>query len=417
MKSRRFINSSLVVALSFVAVSVARADVAIPGDASDGIFAPSESVVIDLSQAATGDWNSPSPATGKGVYDPEKWAIVFKYSSVNIPAGVVVKFKNHGSRAPVVWLVAGEVTILGDINLDGEGGNEAFADGQRAAEPGPGGFRGGFDRTQGFGPGGGRPDDQGVPAAGGSYATLSGLAGGPSGLQTRTYGNSSILPLIGGSGGGSAGGGSVERNGFGGGGGGAILIAANTTVTLNGNIYAGPGEGTWAGGTGSGGAVRIIAGKMLGSGKVSAVGRAAGSTAGDGRIRLETLDYSASWTLFPRTVAVQPANPPALWPAENAPHARVLSVAGANVPADPRSGLSAAGTDLQLQTSGEVELLVETRRLPLDSTVTVIVNTLKGFAVRKGAEFQNGDANLAIWVAKVAVPDGFAAVQVHATAP
>lgn len=71
MKPSCLIHSFLIAALSLVAVPVARADVAIPGDGSDGILAPTESVVIDLSQAATGDWNSPSPATGKGVYDPE----------------------------------------------------------------------------------------------------------------------------------------------------------------------------------------------------------------------------------------------------------------------------------------------------------------------------------------------------------
>ena len=60
---------------------------------------------IDLSQAVTGTWDQ--PGNGKGVYDPEKWAVVFKYNSVNFvqPGRSVVAFKPHPSGAPVVWIV------------------------------------------------------------------------------------------------------------------------------------------------------------------------------------------------------------------------------------------------------------------------------------------------------------------------
>ncbi len=77
-------------------------------DGSDGVFNPQTSVVIDLRDAATATWDTPSPVAGHGVYDASQWAVVFKYTTVDIPAGVVVGFTNHASGAPVVWLASGE---------------------------------------------------------------------------------------------------------------------------------------------------------------------------------------------------------------------------------------------------------------------------------------------------------------------
>jgi hypothetical protein len=73
--------------------------------------------VIDLGQAA-GAWDAPS--AGKGIYDKDQWAVVFKYSQVAIPPGWQIGFCNHPSRAPVVRLVQGDVTIGGTLDLRGE---------------------------------------------------------------------------------------------------------------------------------------------------------------------------------------------------------------------------------------------------------------------------------------------------------
>ena len=109
----------ILAAFAFVAsVSSAFAQLIIPSDGSDGAFNPVANVEIDLSQAVTGTWSNPSPSSGNGIYDAEKWAIVFKYSSVNIPSGVTVTFKNHPSHAPVVWLVQGSVNIAGTVSVD-----------------------------------------------------------------------------------------------------------------------------------------------------------------------------------------------------------------------------------------------------------------------------------------------------------
>ena len=103
----------------------------IPGaDGSDGVLKITTAdcvngvYTIDLGRAATKQWDAKPTTAGCGVYDPEKWAVVFKYSSVQIDAGCTLKFVNHPSNPPVYWLVSGDVTINGEINLDGDRGQD-----------------------------------------------------------------------------------------------------------------------------------------------------------------------------------------------------------------------------------------------------------------------------------------------------
>lgn len=105
-------------------------------DGLSGNFNPASSVQVDLSLATTGDLST--PGTVNGVYDPVRWAVIFKYASVNIPAGVTVTFESLPSRAPVVWLVQENATVNGSVNLDSSPGN---ATAQRSPR-GPGGFAG-----------------------------------------------------------------------------------------------------------------------------------------------------------------------------------------------------------------------------------------------------------------------------------
>lgn len=52
----------------------------VPGaDGSDGAFNPTTNVTINLALADAGAWNGPNPNPGEGVYDPDKWAVVFRY--------------------------------------------------------------------------------------------------------------------------------------------------------------------------------------------------------------------------------------------------------------------------------------------------------------------------------------------------
>src|SRR5690606_28163113 len=103
-----------------------------------------------------------------------QWAVVFRYSTVTIPAGVTVTFKNHPSYAPVIWLVDDDISILGTLSIDGAIGHGKSPAPVSLAEPGPGGFRGGrglrigSEGSAGFGPGGGGHNDGG---GGASYRT------------------------------------------------------------------------------------------------------------------------------------------------------------------------------------------------------------------------------------------------------
>ena len=116
-------------------------DINVPSDGSDGVFAPPTNIVIDLSQAVTGVWDqNNSDNAGRGVYDPEKWAVVFKFASVTIPTNVTVRFANHPSRAPVVWLVQGNVVINGVVSVNGQAADENSSLANVNIEGGPGGF-------------------------------------------------------------------------------------------------------------------------------------------------------------------------------------------------------------------------------------------------------------------------------------
>lgn len=70
---------------AFLCGQAAMASITVPSDGTDGALVISANTVIDLSQAITGNWDTNNAAnSGKGVYDPAKWAVVFKYTSVTI---------------------------------------------------------------------------------------------------------------------------------------------------------------------------------------------------------------------------------------------------------------------------------------------------------------------------------------------
>jgi hypothetical protein len=241
-------------------------------DGTDGALVVGTSTNIDLSKAGVGPATGGSANPGFGTYDSNQWAVVFKYTSVVISNGATVTFSNHPTHAPVIWLVSGNVTNNGTINLDGSFGNNS---GLALPEPGPGGFRGGdgfsfIGTSPGFGPGGGNPGGDPPPAA--TYA--------------GTYGSQQIIPLIGGSGG-------AGVAATGGAGGGAMLIAATGTINLSAgsSIHATGGAGVGGqfgtqSANGSGGGIRLVASQILGTGTILANG------GGSGRIELECTNVS-----------------------------------------------------------------------------------------------------------------------------
>lgn len=406
------------------------AAITIPGaNGTDGALNITANTEIDLSQAVDAAWDSNNTANeGKGVYDATKWAVVFKYTSVFVAAGVTVTFKNHPKRAPVVWLVgggggSGNVTINGNVRLDGQNGNTSSS--PRLTEPGPGGYRGGTSNFTGsvtagpgFGPGGG-----GTPGHA-SYGTMGG--GG-----VAVYGNPSLVPLVGGSGGG----GHPSDNRAGGAGGGALLIAASGAVTIHGSLTANGGNaatftvGSLSSpantGAGSGGGVRIVAETLSGAGSLTATGgtvSTSGSSA-NGRIRLERVVNSNTISVVPAPSVVDLAMDATalIWPPAGAPEAKIISLGGTNAPADPKAGFGTVGADVALPTASTTVAVIETTSVESNSQVKVRITP------RDSGNFTEVNATLSStisteplvlrWTATLPTALGYSAVQVKVIRP
>lgn len=224
---------------------------------------------------------------------------IFNCTTVTVSNGVTLTFNRNALNTPVYLLATSNVLITGTINVSGSGtgsGNGTPGVG------GPGGFDGGYGGFgvganttggDGQGPGGGRNISQWWGAAHVSASSL----------NTNSYGNALISPLIGGSGG--AGGNGNPGTG-GGGGGGAILIAANTSITVNGSVTA---SGATGYGGGSGGAIRLVAPLVNGGGTLTVSGGGAytGYGGSGGRIRVDCEDRYAFRSLTMNGVATRGA--------------------------------------------------------------------------------------------------------------
>lgn len=387
-------------------------------DGSDGAFNPTVDVEVDLGLATTATWDTPSPVPGNGVYDSEKWAVVFKYTSIDIPDGVTVTFKNHPKGAPVIWLASGDVTISGVVSLDGANG-AAIDEAASFAEPGPGGFAGGrrginpvaYAWSDGLGVGGGY--GHAGTGSGGGYGTNGdnnwngNLPGGSS------YGNDWILPLIGGSGGSGArtDGGSGDA----GAGGGAILIASSGHITLvDGTIRANGGYGKEYTGGGSGGAIRILADRVSGQGTLSAQRGChtfRGACGGHGRIRVEA--YVAD-LIGPGTPAWTFSDEPGpVFLPHGAPTLRLVSIAEAAVPDDPAAGITT--TDLSIATNDVVTVNIEATGVPVGTTVQVRVVPEHGSAMLiDSTPLEDVGQGLLAATASVTFPPGRTEIQLKA---
>jgi hypothetical protein len=386
-------TTSILLAAFFGALT-AHAQLTIPSDGSDGAFAPATNVEIDLGLATTALWTA--PGSGNGVYDAEKWAVVFKYSSVNIPAGVTVTFKNHPTYAPVVWLVQGNVTIGGTLSLRGKDGTNDAVGRLVPSEPGPGGFRGGATGPSGSGAGYG-------PAGGTSVGE---------GRYAGFYGNPQILPLIGGSGGGGRNDGYGQASGAGAGG--AVLIATPGTINVGGMIDVRDGNPlNNARMPGSPGAIRLIANAVSGSGILNAVNSTYSIS---GRVRIESNSLATTLQTFPETIGVPPSSTPVIWPAANAPVARVISVDSINAPLDPNAPVVAAA-DVAIQNSNQVAILIETQNFPIEGVVQLRIMPKFGNRTTLNATRLSGDITSATWRVQTTLPQGFVTLQARATQP
>ncbi len=392
------------------------AAIQVPGaNGSSGVLNITENTVIDLSQAANGVWDGAN--TANGIYDASKWAIVFNYSSVNIAAGATLTFSNHPSKAPVVWLVSGDVTIAGTVSVNGQASVQA----PLLAEPGPGGFRGGVGyfsvgaaKGAGFGPGGGARASATV-ANGGSYGT-----------GAAAYGNPSLIPLIGGSGGSGA----ARNSSIGGAaGGGAILIAATGTVGITGTLRANGGAGAYfyfsqdSAGAGSGGGIRIVCNSLTGGGVVNALPGFGTNGGTMGRIRIERAVSTSTANIVPdpSVVPLESNATALLWPPPSAPEVRVVSIGGVAAPDDPRAAFGASGADVALAETTTTQVLIETTHVEQASTVQVRLtprSNANAVVINATVNEVVSESPLVVrWLADVPVNTGYSAVQVRVVRP
>jgi hypothetical protein len=323
---------------------------------------------------------------------------VFNFTTVNIPQNVEVRFTKNSRNTPVTILATGAVVIGGRIFVDGADRNGRFG-----GEGGPGGFRGGNGGTPldtingsvGDGPGGGAGGiggTTGVGAGGGGGFLVTGQNGilksgdGVAGPGGPRYGTRVLLPLIGGwgGGGGSSLTGSDIIGGGGGGGGGAILIASSVSITFPDNgdssrgIYSRGAEGgprflTQNGGSGSGGAIRLVSNIVSGSPCLDVRSLPANfniAVGSGGIIRTEAFDlsqYVPRCSTFEQTLG-QP-NPVTL---PNTPTLTIASVGGVAAPASPTGSFNAP-PDIVVPTSvpNPVQVVVNGTNLPSGTGVQV----------------------------------------------
>ncbi len=367
-------------------------------DGSDGALVVSSSTTVSLGKAAEGNWQDPSPVAGNGVFDPSVFAVVYKYSSVEINS--TLSFANHPKGAPVVWLVQGDVTINSGIVLDGGDGTTSSG-ANSYAQPGPGGFAGGKRDSNGFGPGGGDAalfDGATVNGGGGGGFAQAGGMGDGAVIGGLAYSNFAVFPLIGGSGGGGDSDNDCSDGGSGasgGAGGGAILIAATGTITVNGAINARGGDGgdtnqcggavgdsALAGG-GSGGAIKLMANEVIinGSNRLNATGGDGGDSSGvsggdgsDGRIRIEAfaLDVDTGAT-NPEFTTDTPGD---IFPDAMTPTLRAVSVAGNPISPNPGAGIQTI--DGVTTTTAPVTLEIEATNIEPGQAVDVIIFQAEG---------------------------------------
>lgn len=216
---------------------------------------------------------------------------VFHCTTITIAPGTTLSFTPNPLNTPIYLLARSNVLIEGIIAVNGAPYN-------RSARGGPGGFSGGagarpgLPAGDGHGPGGGRggssnaaePGYAGNGSFGGVHAVTASTNHG------RIYGNTLLVPLVGGSGGGGR-----SDGDMGGGGGGALLIASDTSIRLSGSIQARGGNGAFYA-SGSGGGVRLVAPEVNGSSGV--IDTRSGNEAWNGRIRIDRLIDGPVPTLY-----------------------------------------------------------------------------------------------------------------------
>jgi hypothetical protein len=321
---------------------------------------------------------------------------VFNCTTITVASGKTLRFNRNPLNTPVYLLATGDVTINGTINVSGSSSNAPFP-----GAGGPGGFDGGYGGSggtgnqtagDGLGPGGGKNGISGWGCA--AFA-----ANGSS--NTNKYGNSWLMPLIGGSGGA----GNDGNPGLGGaGGGGAILIASNTRITNSGSVFAdgaSPGGYTYNG-AGSGGAIRLVSPLVAGGGVLyTRAGSAYFASASAGRIRIDCPD-NYSWRQLQISGASTRGSRMVVFPPV-VPRLDIIQAAGQSIPEG-----SANGVQIQLPVGSPTNQLVtvQARDFTNNVPIRVVVTPVNGSSTNFDATIDMSAGNPSSTNLNVVIPAG-----------
>lgn len=345
---------------------------------------------LAFTSGSTGALGAFSPVSNTTVVLPPDG--ILNYTTVTIPSGVTVTFQPNSANTPVTLLAQGNITIGGQLYVNGANGLGATPAGsavQLGGVGGAGGYRGGQGGQKGLANNSGAPG-QG-PNAGSSgrfdaVVTANGTFGADSSFV-------SLIPLFGGSGGGGGTGDATLWGTSGGGGGGALVLASSTQITVQttGTVAANGGNGpiyttvcsTYSGGPGSGGAVRLVAPAVTVQGGVAATGGGGGCVAGvggPGRIRIECTTCSLVTTNPAASVsnALGPVAPASTPPLINVPTVTISTIGGLSVPANPSGVYTAADVTLPTGTVNPVPVTLTASNLPVGTVFSLRIIPASG---------------------------------------
>jgi hypothetical protein len=347
---------------------------------------------------------------------------IFRCTTIDVAAGVTLRFIRNPFNTPVYLLATSNVTINGTIDVSGSGSPGNFAGGPG----GPGGFdggSGGFTTVSetlpggaGLGPGGGKSGDVSISsdtaAGGGAYSTRPSLF-----LDARdgeTYGSLLLIPLIGGSGGGGIDG---NKDAGGGGGGGAILIASSTIIRINSTGRIVSSGGSYSVNTlngGSGGAVRLVARGVYGTGTIDVSGSgyyngAFGSLySGAGRIRVDSIlrfeptnaaQDNIGFTFVPSAVA-SVGSAMVVFPT-NTPRLDILQAAGRVIPEGTNGPVF---VELPFGSNTNQTVVVQARNFNTNVLIRLVLTPQSGDPLSYDSQIDNQSVNPAQVTVPVGIP-------------
>src|SRR5688572_20977419 len=348
---------------------------------------------------------------------------IFNCTTITVAQGATLRFRRNPLNTPVTLLAQGNVTVDGTIDVSGSATAGNFAGGVA----GPGGFDGGpggFSTVSqtlpggaGLGPGGGLSGTANLgsvdSAGGGGFGSRS-----EEWLDSRdgqTYGSLLLIPMIGGSGGGGVDG---NKDGGGGGGGGAILIASTTSIYVNptGIIVARGGPGLAGANVlngGSGGAIRLVAPRVYGTGTLNVRGSGycgldCGQRSGSGRVRIDSIfrfeptnaaTHNIGFNLQPLNVA-SVGSAMIVFP-PNSPRLDILQAAGTAI---PEGNNAPVFVELPFGSSTNRTVVVQARNFGTNVPIRVVLTPAAGDPTSYDAQINNPTANPAHVTATVGIP-------------